>query len=266
LAAIAFADVVDWSRLIEKSDVDTLRAWKALRSELIEPTIRRYSGRLLEIAGDSVLVEFPSAVAAVNWAVDVQRSSNNERQEGESLKLRLRVGINVEALIVDGEKLVGDGVNIASRIHQLGAAGEIIVTAAVREYVANKLQFAFTDLGVRRLKNISRRIQLYKVEEKQPVDEAGERPSAARSGADAVYRDSHVEQSVGTLLAVELAAPDERENGTAASRWQDVVDDVASTVLPQHGGRVLNRAGCLLAEGFRSERPCEREILAFLLD
>ena len=65
LAAIAFADVVDWSRLIEMNDVATLRAWKALRATLIEPSIRERSGRLLEIAGDSVLVEFPSAVAAV---------------------------------------------------------------------------------------------------------------------------------------------------------------------------------------------------------
>jgi adenylate cyclase len=148
LAAIAFADVVDWSRLIERNDVETLRAWKALRAELIEPSIRTHRGRLLEIAGDSVLVEFPSAVAAVRWALDVQRPAKQERQEGESPTLRLRVGINVEDVIVDGDKLVGDGVNIASRIHQLGAAGEIIVTAAVREYVANKLELAFTDLGV----------------------------------------------------------------------------------------------------------------------
>jgi class 3 adenylate cyclase len=228
---------VDWSRLVEKSDVETLRAWKALRSALIEPAIRKYSGRLLEIAGDSVLVEFPSAVAAVNWALDVQRGSTNQRQETGSVKLRLRVGINVEDVIVDGDKLVGDGVNIAARIHQLGAAGEIIVTAAVREYVANKLQITFTDLGVRQLKNISRRIQLYRVEERQPTQDAGDR--GIRRGPEAVYRDSYLGQSVGTLLAVELAEPEERANGTATSRWHDVVDDVASDVLPVHSGRVL---------------------------
>jgi class 3 adenylate cyclase/TolB-like protein len=228
---------VDWSRLVEQHDVATLRAWKALRSALIEPAIQKYSGRLLEIAGDSVLVEFPSAVAAVNWALDVQRGSTNPRQESESEKLRLRVGINVEDVIVDGEKLVGDGVNIAARIHQLGAAGDIIVTAAVREYVANKLPLSFTDLGVRQLKNISRRIQLYRVEEKQPVQDVGDR--SARRGPETVYRDSYREQSVGTLLAVEVAEPGERANGIATSRWHDVVDGVASDVLPVHDGRVL---------------------------
>ena len=228
LAAIAFADVVDWSRLIEMNDVATLRAWKALRATLIEPSIRERSGRLLEIAGDSVLVEFPSAVAAVSWALDVQRSAN-ERQESESPRLRLRVGINVEDVIVDGEKLVGDGVNIASRIHQLGSAGEIIVTAAVREYVANKLELAFTDLGARELKNISRRIQVYKVEER-----AGGRP------AQVVYRDSYLEQGVGTVLAVELAA-DEQASGAPLSRWRELIEDAANNVLPTHNGRVLKQ-------------------------
>jgi adenylate cyclase len=254
LAAIAFADVVDWSRLIERNDVETLRAWKALRAELIEPSIRTHRGRLLEIAGDSVLVEFPSAVAAVRWALDVQRPAKQERQEGESPTLRLRVGINVEDVIVDGDKLVGDGVNIASRIHQLGAAGEIIVTAAVREYVANKLELAFTDLGVRRLKNISRRIQLYKVEEQRP----------GSSSPALVYRDSYLEQPVGTLLAVELAEPDED-----VSRWQDMVDEVASMVLPLHAGRILKSMehGVLLGfprvphatkAAFEIQRACEK--------
>jgi class 3 adenylate cyclase/TolB-like protein len=244
LAAIAFADVVDWSRLVERNDVETLRAWKALRSELIEPTINKYGGRLLEIAGDSVLVEFPSAVAAVNWALDVQRQSR-DKGESESAPLRLRVGINVEDVIVDGDKLVGDGVNIASRVHQLGQAGEIIVTAAVREYVANKLQLTFTDLGVRRLKNISRRIQVYKVGRAEDTAQ----PVAAGEGRDAVYRDSYGEQSVRAILAVEVADA-EPANPTADARWRDVVDEVANTVLPLHGGRVLKSMERGLLLGF----------------
>src|SRR5207237_1496117 len=73
LAAIAFADVAGWSRLMEKNDAATLTAWKLVRNELIEPKIDEHSGRLLEIAGDAVLVEFPSAVAAVKWALDLQK-------------------------------------------------------------------------------------------------------------------------------------------------------------------------------------------------
>ena len=239
LAAIAFADVVDWSRLVESNDVGTLRAWKALRSGLIEPAIQRHGGRLLEIAGDSVLVEFPSAVAAVSWALDVQRHTADERREEESATLRLRIGINVEDVIVDGEKLIGDGVNIASRVHQLGNAGEIIVTAAVREYVANKLPLAFTDLGERRLKNISRRIQIYKVEEK------AERAAAP----EAVYRGSFAEQSVRAILVVEPADAN-LAHGSAGAGWQDMVDDLASGVLPHHSGRVLKSTEGTLLLGF----------------
>jgi class 3 adenylate cyclase/tetratricopeptide (TPR) repeat protein len=239
LAAVAFADVAGWSRLIEKSDVATLRAWKALQAGLIEPTIRQHRGRLLEIAGDSVLVEFPSAVAAVSWALEVQWRCRDRWQENEAIRLMLRIGIDVEDVIVDGDKLVGDGVNIASRIHQLAAPGEIIVTAAVREYVANKLALVFTDLGVRGLKDISRRIQLYRVEaaDRAPAAAGDARPRATAD--EPVYRDGYVEQAARTLLAVELAGPDERVNGTAASRWQAVVDDVASNVLPLHSGRLL---------------------------
>ena len=241
LAAIAFADVAGWSRLIAQNDVGTLRAWKALQAEVLEPTIRQHRGRLIEIAGDSVLVEFPSAVAAVEWALDVQEQSRDRWLQSETSALLLRVGINVEDVIVDGDRLVGDGVNIASRIHQLASPGEVIVTAAVREYIGTKLSVAFTDLGVRGLKNISRRIQIYRVEA------AGH----AADGNAPAYRDSYVEQAVRTLLAVQLAEPDERANGTAVSRWDAIVDDVASDVLPGHGGRLLQsqHQGLLLGFG-----------------
>lgn len=173
LAAVAFADVAGWSRLVEQNDVETLRAWKALRSEVIEPGIREHGGRLLEIAGDSVLVEFPSAVAAVSWALEVQRASRDSVEKGDGIELLLRIGINVEDVIVDDDgKLIGDGVNIASRVHQLAAPGEIMVTAAVRDYARNKVRAAFTDLGSRDLKNISRRVHVYRLTEANAVSDA----------------------------------------------------------------------------------------------
>jgi TolB-like protein/class 3 adenylate cyclase/Tfp pilus assembly protein PilF len=167
LAAVAFADVANWSRLIEQNDVETLRAWKALRSELIEPKIEEHGGRLLEIAGDSVLVEFPSAVAAVSWALDMQRALSVQELPQEATELSVRIGINVDDVIVDEDRLIGDGVNIAARIHQLASPGEIIVTATVREYVWNKMPVAFSDLSERVLKNISRPIRIFKVEVQQ---------------------------------------------------------------------------------------------------
>lgn len=166
LAAVAFADVAGWSRLVEQSDVQTLRAWKALRSEVLEPKVREYGGRLLEMAGDSVLVEFPSAVAAVGWALTVQRAGRESTGKNNGIELLLRIGINVEDVIVDEDgKLIGDGVNIASRVHQLASPGEIMVTAAVRDYARNKVAATFVDVGARELKNISRRVHVYRLGE-----------------------------------------------------------------------------------------------------
>jgi adenylate cyclase len=164
LAAVAFADVAGWSRLVEKSDIDALLSWKALRRELIEPKVEEHGGRLLEVAGDAVLIEFSSAVAAVTWAMETQRSLKAKHDDDTAVELSVRIGINVEDVIVDEDKLIGDGVNIASRIHQFASPGEIIVTAAVHGYVWNKMPVSFSDLGERALKNISRPVQIFRVE------------------------------------------------------------------------------------------------------
>ena len=163
LAAVAFADVAGWARLIEQNDVETMRAWRALRTDLLEPKALEHDGYLLEVAGDAVLLEFPSVVAAVTWALDIQRALS-QPAEGHGPRLSVRIGINVEDVIVDEGRLIGDGVNIASRIHQLAAPGEIVVTSAVHGYVWNKMPIAFTDLGERELKNISRPIRIYRIE------------------------------------------------------------------------------------------------------
>jgi class 3 adenylate cyclase/TolB-like protein/Tfp pilus assembly protein PilF len=206
--------VAGWARLVEKSDVETLRAWKALRSELIEPKIGEHRGRLLEIAGDSVLVEFPSAVAAVSWALDVQLGIPRV-QHNPPLVLAMRIGINVEDVIVDGDKLVGSGVNIASRIHQIAAPGEIVVTATVCEYVANKLPVVFSDLGTPLLKNISRPVRLYRVEAQKP----------------ACVPMHEAEGTARALLAIEMAEPD-----------RAALAPVIDQLLHPRGGRVVTRS------------------------
>lgn len=181
LAAVAFADVAGWSRLVEKRDVDTLRAWKGLQSDLIEPKAAEFGGRLLEMAGDSVLVEFPSAVAAVNWALDLQQGTRNPSPR-QTIQLALRIGINVEDVIVDGDRLVGSGVNIASRIHQLAQPGEVVITDAVKNYVQNKADVLFVDLGEQQLKNIEGRVRIFRIgrpnEPAQPVFRDARLPAA----------------------------------------------------------------------------------------
>ena len=164
LAAVAFADLAGYSRLIAQDDVETTRKWRMLRENLIAPKIAEHSGRLVRTLGDGLLIEFRSAVDAVVWASDVQRAILTGREEFPDRSLRMRIGINVEDVLVDGDDLHGDGVNIAARIQQLADPGEVVVTAAVGEYVRDKIGIRFTDLGARELKNINRPIRIFRLE------------------------------------------------------------------------------------------------------
>jgi TolB-like protein/class 3 adenylate cyclase len=164
LAAVAFADVAGFSRLMAIDDVRTLQRWKALRSDIIEPLMLRHGGRIAEIAGDAVLVEFPSVVNAVQWAAQTQRTQQARLSADDPFALRLRIGINVDDVIDDDGVLQGDGVNIAARIQQAAEPGQVVVTTQVREYVANRLPLAFRDLGTPPLKNIARPVRVFAVE------------------------------------------------------------------------------------------------------
>jgi adenylate cyclase len=130
----------------------------------MEPHIARHGGRIAEIAGDAVLVEFPSVVNAVRWAADVQRAQRSARDEKDPFALHLRIGVNVEDVIDEDGILQGDGVNIASRIHQAAEPGQIVVTASVRDYVTNRPPVVFHDLGTPPMKNINRPIRVFAVE------------------------------------------------------------------------------------------------------
>jgi TolB-like protein/class 3 adenylate cyclase/tetratricopeptide (TPR) repeat protein len=163
LAAVAFADVAGFSHLIASNDVETLRRWKQLRTEVMEPHMERHGGRVTQMAGDAVLVEFGSVVNAVRWAVDVQRAQQGGSNKADPFPLQLRIGINVEDVIDDDGVLQGDGVNIAARIHQAAEPGQVVVTSAVRDYVLNRLPLEFHDLGTPPMKNIVRPVRVFAV-------------------------------------------------------------------------------------------------------
>ena len=129
-------------------DSGTLAALKAHRRELIDPKIAEYDGRIVKTTGDGLLLEFPSVVDAVRCAVDVQRGMA-ERNEGIAPDKRLdfRIGINVGDIIIDGDDIFGDGVNVAARLEALADPGGICVSRVVRDQVLDKLSFAFEDLG-----------------------------------------------------------------------------------------------------------------------
>ena len=163
LAAIAFADVAGFSRLMALNDVETVRRWKELRTLVMEPHMLRHGGRLVDLAGDGMLVEFSSAVNAVRWAADVQRAQHSAPRDSD-FAMHLRIAINVDDVIAEDGLLQGDGVNIASRIHQAAEPGQIVATAVVRDYVMNRIPVVFHDLGTPPMKNINRPIRVFAIE------------------------------------------------------------------------------------------------------
>ena len=164
LSAIVSADVAGYSRLMGGDEGGTLLALKAHRHDLIDPKIAEYGGRIVKTTGDGLLLEFPSVVDAVRCAVDVQRGMH-ERNTAVPAEERIefRVGINLGDIIIDGDDIFGDGVNVAARLQTLAQPGEICVDRAVRDQVVDKLGFGFEKLGARTLKNIARPVEVFRI-------------------------------------------------------------------------------------------------------
>ena len=164
LAAILAADVAGYSRLIGADEGGTLQALKAIRAELIDPTIAAHNGRLVKTTGDGLLVEFDSVVDALRCATEAQ-AGMAERNATMPAKKRIdfRIGINMGDIVVEDGDIFGDGVNVAARLETLAEPGGICVSARVQEDAAGKLDLAFEDLGEQSLKNIARPIRAYRV-------------------------------------------------------------------------------------------------------
>ena len=171
LAAVLAADVAGYSRLMGADEVGTLRALKAHRSELIDPSITVFKGRIVKTTGDGMLVEFPSVVDAVTCAMAVQ-SKMEERNATATHKITFRIGINVGDIIIDGDDIFGDGVNVAARVESECEPGSVCLSGSAFEQVRGKTEFAFHDLGERPLKNIERPVRLYAVRRTEANAEA----------------------------------------------------------------------------------------------
>ena len=164
LAAIVAADVVGYSRLMGQDEAGTLAQLKALRDEVFVPKVAEYGGRIVKLMGDGILIEFPSAVDAVQHAIDVQQAIGHRgKSVPEERRFELRMGINVGDVIVDGDDIYGDGVNIAARLETFSDPGKICVSLMVREGVRGKLDITFDDLGEQSLKNIAEPVRIYSI-------------------------------------------------------------------------------------------------------
>jgi len=185
LAAVIVADVVGYSRLMERDEAGTHERLRALHEALIAPKIAEHGGRTVKTTGDGMLLEFPSATSALRCAVEIQREMGvrNLRIAPDS-RIEFRFGLNLGDVIVDGDDIVGDGVNVAARLEALADPGGICVAAAVWEQVREDLGVDFIDSGEQRVKNISKPVRVFRVVLEKGLNEA----SASRTAGTAQRR------------------------------------------------------------------------------
>jgi adenylate cyclase len=164
LAAILAADVVGYTRLMGADETGTLERLKSLRSELVQPNITEHKGRIVKLMGDGLLAEFPSVVEAVQCATDIQKAMpDREIDLPRERRIRLRIGVNLGDIIVEGSDIYGDGVNVAARLEGLADPGTICVSGTVFDHVKAKVDLEFVDLGEQQVKNIDQPVQVYRI-------------------------------------------------------------------------------------------------------
>jgi len=163
LAAIMATDVVGYSRLIRADEEGTLTALQALRADLINPKIAEYHGRIVKLMGDGMLVEFASVVDAVHAAVETQQAvSDHNADVPADKRIELRIGINLGDVVIDGDDIQGDGVNVAARLESMAEPGGICVSGMVYEGVRDRIDVPFEDLGEQAVKNIDRPVHVWR--------------------------------------------------------------------------------------------------------
>ena len=164
LTAILAADMVGYSRQMGADEAGTLAALKSLRSDLIDNKIADNHGRIVKLTGDGMLVEFSSVVHAVACAVEIQRAMRNRNSEiTPDNCIEFRIGINLGDVIVEGDDIYGDGVNVAVRIESIAEPGGIAISSSVRDHVGNRLDLHFEDRGEQQFKNIDKPTRVYNV-------------------------------------------------------------------------------------------------------
>jgi len=163
LAAILSADVVGYSRLMGLDEAGTLARLNALRRELIDPAIAAHAGRIVKLMGDGALVEFASVVDAVTCAIEIQRQLPERDSGGGDKAIQFRIGINVGDIIIEGDDILGDGVNIAARIESIADPGGISISEDAWRQVQGKVAAKFVDIGEQSLKNIARPVRVYRL-------------------------------------------------------------------------------------------------------
>ena len=170
LTVILSADVVGYSGLMERDEAGTLSRLKENRAAVFDPAVAKHGGRQFKLMGDGALVEFGSVVAAISCALAIQDGT----AKGEGL--RYRMGINLGEVIIEGDDIYGEGVNVAARIQALAPVGGVALSRVVRDQADGKMACVFEDMGEHAVKNIERPVHVYKVSSTHAKDQDVEAP------------------------------------------------------------------------------------------
>jgi len=175
LAAILVADIVGYSRQMDRDELGTYGRLKALQRDILDAKTEQFGGRIFKHTGDGALIEFPSAIDAVQCALDMQQALTDHNETvGEDQRMELRIGINLGDVIIQDDDIFGEGVNVAARLEALAAPGSICISESIYRLVDGKTALEYRDLGQRYLKNIAAPVQVYEID---PADQRPESPS-----------------------------------------------------------------------------------------
>ena len=260
LSAILAADVVGYSRLMGADEAGTLARLKTLRHDLIDPAIGEHQGRIVKTTGDGLLVEFASVVDAVDGAVKLQRAIA-ERNDTipDDRRIVFRIGVNLGDVIVDGDDIHGDGVNVAARLEGLCEPGGVLISQTVHDSIAGKLEATFVDNGERAFKNIANPIRVWSWPDPLPDAEH----QAAADGRD---RKPHVlvsdfeargdnESDLADGIRDELAASFARQTGLLVTTDRDEADYMVRGSVRMAGQRCRVAAQLIGIDGERPSSP-----------
>ena len=249
LAAIVIADVVGYTRLMERDDSGTLARLRSIRTQLLEPKIEEYGGHVVRLVGDGMLLEFASADAALRCAIDVQRGmAETNRTLTSEERIEFRIGINIGDIILQDGDIAGDGVNVAARLETLAEAGGICVSAAVREQIHGGLEVGFVDISEQRVKNITRPVRVYRV-----VLHEGAEEKEPQAGQTTAARSSHYSPPLMSVAVMPfIPATDSADDKRFAER---LTRDVTSAI--ERNVRCATVVSHGLATQYKDDRPVD---------
>lgn len=222
LAAIVSADVVGYSRLMGADEDGTLSALRTHRSELIDPLVAEHGGRIVKTMGDGLLLEFASVVDATQWSILVQEvMARRNADVAQEKRIVFRIGINLGDIIIEGEDILGDGVNVAARIEGLADPGGICISRAARDQVRDKLNIALDDMGEVEVKNIARPIRVFRI-----LREFAE-PRSSGSAVSTKAAPSLPDKPSIVVLAFDNMSRDPEQEYFSAGISEDIITDLS---------------------------------------